>query len=393
MRSRPAERLAQLGILSRMTTATATRTPCRAPGCAVIPRKPSDPYCSKHKHLIGREDERPRTAKQASRAAVLRERAASSEAEAKAWAAGASGDSTMQSVNRMLSSIDQSTPTSPAGAAEAWQSASALNSNLVEADKQIVANIAETYGVGTYAGTDGAEWMIEARAAKDVWDSEKMLDAVDRTIPADASNAEYVQVLRASTSPDLRPHQIRSLMGGDLEKAYGSVVHGALGIRPLNEETDEVLTEDEAVRKAWSDTYAARASRFSVPDAVPDKAAPVAEQIDALREVNEAREVVRTALEKWTARAVQGAEAGEFLHDTLDTPVGKVTSGLDARTPNHDEINNALAALPDRKTIRSEYTRIAKIKGAKRGLPKRGLKVDDYLKSVPNGHRAKPIAA
>lgn len=376
-----------------MTMETATRTPCRAPGCAVTPRKPGDPYCAKHRHLLDRSEQRPRTAKQASRAAVLRERAASSEADAQAWAAGASAGSTMQSVNRMLDSIDQAAPTNPQGAAEAWQSVSALNSSLVEAEERIIANIASTYGAGTYAGSDGSEWSIEAKDDKEVWDVDAMLDAVDCTIPDDASNAEYVAGLRASTSPDWRPHQMRSLMEGDLERAYGSVAYGALGIRPLKPETDEDELADEANRKAWSDTYAERAKQFSVPDAVPDIAAPVAEQIDALAEVSEARAVVRTAKDKWTARAVQGAKAGDYLYDTLKTPVGKVTSGLDVRTPNHGAINGALAALPDREAIRSAYARIARIKGGKNGLKKRGLKAEDYMRKVPNGHRAKAIGA
>ena len=86
------------------------------------------------------------------------------------------------------------------------------------------------------------------------WASEKLLDAIDATVPTTANNADYVAALRRLISITWRPHRLRSLMAGNLDRAFQSVHDGPPGLRPLDEQTDGILADDFRTSE-WQDLW------------------------------------------------------------------------------------------------------------------------------------------
>ena len=245
--------------------------------------------------------------------------------------------------------------------------------------------------MGTYQDSLGNEHELLQSKDSVKWDSEKLLDEIDATVPSTASNADYVAALRRMTSITYRPHRMRSLMAGELGKAFQSVHDGPSGLRPLNEETDDILA-DEFRKSEWHDLW--RTERDVRCPALPRVAADsgVAERLDALRDVQDACLLAKDALKTWQARAVYLKKAGEYAFDGFGSPVGKVTSGMEVQGPQHTVINEALEHLSDPKAIREAYTHIASIRGGiLREMRKKDLDPDDYRETTPGRWRVKNL--
>ena len=358
-----------------------TRMPCKAPGCPTIPRK--DPlYCHEHIWMRNVDDER-----HAGRAALLNERAANAETKGKAWISGTGTAST--ATRGMLASLEAGAERTQEGAAGAWRSVTALNANLRDAEQEIVGGIADDHGAGTYKDSAGNEYEIKQGKPRDKWDSEKLLDAVDTTVPDEVGNADYVAALRKHTSITYRPYRMRSIV--ELDKAFQSVHHGENGMRPLDEETDDIL-KDEFRRDEWHDIWQVEREERRPPVRRLTDDSTVVERLDVLRDVKEARSLTKDALDTWEQRAIVDKKPGEYMFDAFGSPVGKVVSGMEVRGPEHTVVNEALEQLPDRQAIRAAFTEIASVRGALRALRASDLEPDEFRTTQPGRWRANQLS-
>ena len=360
-----------------------TQPPCKAPGCIIIPRK--DPvYCAEHKWMHNVDK-----AKHAGRAAIMQERSAHADARGKAWTTG--GGTAVASTRSILAGLESNTEHSPEGAADAWHSTSALNSNLGRAEQTIVDGVAKDFGGGTYKDSVNNEYEVLPGKDRVKWDSEKLLDAIDAKVPDSATNADYVVSLRRLTTSTYRPHRMRSLMQGDLRRAFQSVHDGPSGLRPLDEETDDILA-DEFRKAEWKDiwAHACEAHKPDVPRITQRTGATT--RMDALRDVQEARQLTSDALKDWESRAIFDKKPGQYVHDTFGSPIGKVTSGMEVLGPQHAIVNEALAQLPDRGSIRDAFNDVARIGGHKREMGKVDMDPDDYADTTPGRWRVKSLS-
>ena len=354
--------------------------------CPIVPRK--DPvYCAQHVYL-----HQVNAAANDARATVMSDRRATATAIGNAWADTPPSRSAVNRTRNTLSAIEAESDRSPEGAAQSWQQVSALNHNMGRIEQRIIDDIAKHDGPGTYTDSAGNSYVIDRGESVD-WDTEAMLDAVDATVPERASNAEYLGRLRECTAGvQYRPNRMRDLMGGDLAKAFASVHEGPKGIRPLEEDSDETL-EDPRKRQMWNEAWETSCEANPSPVKCPRPSRKsVAERLDVLGDLREARATAREALKVWEARATVDKDPGDLVHDTFGAPVGKVTSGLEVRGPQHRVVNDELAKLPDRNSIRAAFTDIASVKGGVRGLKANDIDPDRFRETSDGKWRARASA-
>lgn len=331
-------------------------------------------------------------AKHEGRAALMAERAAVAEARARRWVVA--GTPTTASTRRLLADIESEAERSAEGAAGAWRAVSALNTNISDAQDRLVGSVAERFGAGTYTDSSGVEWTVSRGKDRSKWDTALVMDTIDGIVPVDSSKADYVAEMRRLTTGQYRPWRLRSILGGDLSRGFRTVHDGPNGLRPLSPETGLEL-EDDYRRSEWSDVW--RIERETRQPEVPhvDADAPVAEHLDALRNLDEARLLTQDAIKEWTARAVYGRRPGDLVHDAFGTPVGKVTSGIEVRGPVHPVINEALEQLADRRAIRAAYLNVCDVAGSVRELGKHAADGVDIetLRTVRSGRWSAKVAA
>ena len=363
-----------------------TQPACRATGCRVIPRK--DPvYCAKHRWMHDVDK-----ARHEGRAAVWAERATAAEARGRQWVAF--GAPAMASCRQLLAEIESNADRSAEGAAGAWRAVSALNANISDAQDLIIGTVAERHGADTYADSLGTEWKVSQGKGRPKWDTTRVMDTIDRLVSSHASPAAYVSEMRRLTTGPFRPWRLRSILGGDLSRGFQDVHDGPNGLRPLSPETDAEL-DDEYRRGEWADVWCLEREtrRPGVPSVDAD--GPVSEHMDVLRDLAEARLLTQGVIKDWAARAVYGRRPGDLVHDLFGAPVGKVTSGIEVRGPVHAVINEAIAQIGDRASIRAAYVDVCHVAGSVRELGKHeadGVDIDD-LRTIEPGRWSAKVAA